>query len=188
MDELTLEDLAKAYQSGDRRSFRRLVESLTRTLIALAYRYTGDWESARDTTQETWIKVHRSIDRYDPSRPFRAWLLTIHRNTCISGLRSPVVQREFALPPEELATVGAEATTEDSHRRVERHEFMARLMKALEALSDSQRTVFTKVYIEHFSQREAAESLGMSFSTLRTTLHFARKRLAGILRKMEETS
>jgi DNA-directed RNA polymerase specialized sigma24 family protein len=54
-------------------------------------------------------------------------------------------------------------------------------------LSESQRHVVTKVLIDQIPQREAAELLGMGFTTLRTTLHFARRRLAAILRKLEET-
>jgi len=66
MDETKWTELAAATQRGDTESFRELVESATRVLIAIAFRYTQDWESARDLTQETWIKVHRGIRRYDP--------------------------------------------------------------------------------------------------------------------------
>jgi RNA polymerase sigma-70 factor (ECF subfamily) len=187
MDERTLADLAERSRRGDRRSFRRLVESLTRTLIALAYRYTNDWETARDLTQDTWIKVHRSLHGYDPNRPFRSWLYTVHRNTCLSHLRSPTVRRELSTAPEELAALDTKTEAADSDELLERREFMARLSSALKELTESQQKVFAKVDMEQIGQREAAELLGMSFSTLRTTLHFARKRLAGILRLMEET-
>jgi RNA polymerase sigma-70 factor (ECF subfamily) len=187
MDERKLAELAERSRGGDRGSFRRLVESTTRTLIALAYRYTDDWETARDLTQDTWIKVHRSIHRYDPARPFRSWLYTVHRNTCLSYLRSSAVRRESTAEPEEMAALEPAPTLAESDTLVERREFMGRLSSALEELTESQRKVFTKVDMEQFGQREAAELLGMSFNTLRSTLHFARKRLAGILRRMEET-
>ena len=187
MDEQTLANLADQSRRGDLLSFRRLVESLTRTLIALAYRYAGNWETARDLTQDTWIKVHRSIHSYDPKRPFRSWLYAVHRNTCLSYLRSPTVRREFPLAPGEIPSHDPQAGV-DSSALVERREFMTRLSSALTELTESQRNVFTKVDVEQIAQREAAELLGMSFNTLRTTLHFARKRLAGILRRMEETT
>jgi RNA polymerase sigma-70 factor (ECF subfamily) len=188
VDENTLTNLAAACRRGDKGSFRELVESATRTLVALAYRYTQDWEAARDLTQDTWIKVYRSIDTYDPGRSFRGWLYTVHRNTCLSHLRSAAVRRETAMPPEELAARDAATVGTQPQTDVERGEFFVKLTKALEELSENQRRVFTKVHMEQFTQREAAAALGMSFNTLRTTLHFARKRLAGILRNMEEAS
>lgn len=180
-------DLAVAARGGARRPFRHLVESATRTLIALAYRYTGDWETARDLTQETWIKVHRGIGRYDPERPFQNWLYTIHRNTCLSYLRSAAVRREVPIPPGDLPVPAAGDGAGGGAQRAERREFQARLDKALAQLSSRQRSVVTKVLIEQVSQREAAAALGMQFNTLRTTLHFARKRLASLLSKLEET-
>jgi DNA-directed RNA polymerase specialized sigma24 family protein len=65
-------------------------------------------------------------------------------------------------------------------------EFGSRLRKAMLALTENQRTVFASVDLEQIDQREAAEKLSMNFVTLRTTLHNARKRLATLLRKMEE--
>jgi RNA polymerase sigma-70 factor (ECF subfamily) len=180
-------ELAAAAQRGDQGCFRKLVESATRTLIALAYRYTRDWETARDLTQETWIKVHRAFHRYDPGRPFQGWLYAIHRNTCLSHLRTAAVRREVATPPDELAAVLPSAGTEPAGARAERHEFRQRLDDALSQLSESQRNVVSKVLIDQIPQREAAQLLGMGFTTLRTTLHFARRRLATILRNLEET-
>ncbi|MGD8413720.1 MAG: sigma-70 family RNA polymerase sigma factor, partial [Candidatus Latescibacterota bacterium] len=163
-------ELAVAARGGDLASFRMLVESATRTLIALAYRYTRDWETARDLTQETWIKVHRGLRRYDPGRPFQSWLYAVHRNTCLSHLRSAAVKREVPTAPRQLADQIPASATDRGGALVERREFRQRLDYALSQLTDGQRNVVTKVLIEQVPQREAAESLGMSFTTLRTTL------------------
>jgi len=94
MDENELTGLALSFKNGSERSFKRLVDSLTRPLIAMAYRYTLDWESARDITQETWVRVYKKIDGYDSERPFRSWLYAVHRNACLSHLRRPFLRRE----------------------------------------------------------------------------------------------
>ena len=187
MEQTGWTELAAAAQGGDRGCFRKLVESATRTLIALAYRYTRNWETAHDLTQETWIKVHRGFHGYDPDRPFQSWLYAIHRNTCLSYLRTAVVRREVATPPAELAELAPATGAHEADSLPERREFRQRLDDVLAQLSESQRNVVTKVLINQIPQREAAESLGMGFTTLRTTLHFARKRLAAILKNLEET-
>jgi len=71
---------------------------------------------------------------------------------------------------------------------MERREFHERLMEALGHLSESQRQVFLRVDLEQGDQKAVAQDLGIKFATLRTTLHFARKRLATVLRKMEKST
>ena len=187
MDENELTGLALSFRSGSERSFKRLVDSLTRPLIAMAYRYTLDWESARDITQETWVRVYKKIDRYDSERPFRSWLYAVHRNACLSYLRRPPVRREVAMSQEDMAALSVESASEDPQRGLERRDFHRRLLEAMKDLSESQRQVFARVELEQMSQMEAAQALGIKPTTLRTTLHFARKRLAGILRRMGES-
>lgn len=196
MDDALLSELARRAQRGDRMSFRFLVEGETRRLIALAYRYTGDWEASRDLTQETWIRVYQRLLSFDPARSFHSWLGAIHRNGCLSYLRRPSVARELPTSKEglEFATVVAVKRADltgdarDPLERVEQEEFRARLCKAMTRLSEKQLQVFTRVDLEQTPQTEAARALGMKPNTLRTTLHFARKRLARWLRNMEDES
>lgn len=185
MDERALKALALATQQGDPTAFRRLVEGLSRTLLAMAYRYTGDWEWARDLTQETWIRVHEHIGRYDPGRSFSAWLYAIHRNGCRDHLRRPWVRREEV--PGDDKVMGLQAPSpEDPGRDLERREFQERILAASAGLSETQREVFLRVDVEQGDQKAVAEALGIRFGTLRTTLHFARKKVAAALREMEE--
>jgi RNA polymerase sigma factor (sigma-70 family) len=77
-------------------------------------------------------------------------------------------------------------SSSNPERDLERQEFHSYLLRAMGKLSEGQREVFLRVDLEQGEQREVAEELGLNFGTLRTTLHQARKRLAGILRGMEE--
>ncbi len=185
MEERELTALAAAFQRGDEGAFERLVEALTRPLIAMAYRYTGDWEWARDLTQETWVRVYDRIRRYDPVRSFRAWVYTVHRNACLSHLRRAWVRYETN--PGDDALGHAIEPAVDPLADLERREFHGRLLMAMGTLSESQRQVFAQVYLEGVDQKEVAQALGIKHTTLRATLHFARKRLAAALREMEET-
>jgi RNA polymerase sigma-70 factor (ECF subfamily) len=187
LDERDLKELALAAQGGDRRSFRVLVEALSRTLIAMAYRYTGDWEWARDLTQYTWIRVHEKMDLWDPTRPFSAWLHAVHRNGCLDHLRRAWVRLETTPGDEVLA--GLTGTVPGGpEEELERREFHERLMAALGHLSESQRQVFLRVDLELGEQKAVAKALGIKAGTLRATLHYARKRLATVLREMEKST
>ena len=185
MDEDTLESLAARAREGDEAAFRALVEGLTRTLMAVAFRYTGDWEWARDLTQDTWVRVYRTLDRWDPERSFTGWLHALHRNRCVDHLRRGWVGREDPADPDRMERLPA-AEADNPLARLERREFRRRVLAAAGELSPSQREVFLRVDAEDGDQREVAEALGIRYGTLRVTLHAARKRVAELLRPEEE--
>lgn len=172
-----MEVLAKAACDGDRDAFRQLVGQLSRPLIAAAYRYTGDWDDARDLAQETWLRVWRHLPAYDARRPFRPWVFAIHRNVCLSHLRHRSRHPEVATSAEDLARLAPSVEPAD----LDDTAFADRLRQALPALSPAQREVFVRVDLEQGDQGEVARELGMQPTTLRTTLHFARQRLARLL-------
>ncbi len=187
MDQRDLTALAIAFQGGDDRSFRVLVESLSRTLMAMAFRYTSDWEWARDLTQDTWIKVHGQIARWDSDRSFSAWLHAIHRHGCLDHLRRGWVRHE-STPGDDVVIRLRGASPGGPEEDLERREFHEGLMAAAGQLSETQRQVFLRVDLEQGDQRAVAKSLGIKFGTLRATLHFARKRVATVLREMEKST
>ncbi|HER43411.1 MAG TPA: sigma-70 family RNA polymerase sigma factor [Candidatus Eisenbacteria bacterium] len=186
-DEL-VDRLARAFRGGDMESFRFLVESLSRTLIAMAYRYTRNWETARDLTQDTWIRVYERIDRYDPGRPFANWLLTVHRNGCLNHLREGKARLEMTVAEMPEAAEAERPRGANPYSRLEQMEFMQRLRRAMEKLSEREQTIFSLVDIEHNGQNQAAEMLRIKPATLRATLHKARRKLARILRTSEDIS
>ena len=186
MDEKGITALAEAFRKGDRRSFKRLVDGLSRTLIAMAYRFTGDWEWARDLTQETWLRVHERIHSYDSARPFQAWLFTVHRNMCLSHLRKAWVQREMLPGDRGMTLLEVASSAADPEEELERREFHRALLVAMDELSESQRQIFIRVDLEGNERHDVARQLGIKNGTLRATLHFARRRLAAALRSMEE--
>jgi len=188
MDHGRMADLARASREGDQHSFRILVESLSRPLLALAYRYTLDWEIARDLCQETWIKIHEQFQRYDPARSFWNWLLTIHRHGCLSYLRQRAARPDFHLDQDDPLVLQLPEPTADPLAVAQQHDFGERLRQAVILLPPRQQTVFTRVDLEQADQAEVARDLGMKFSTLRTTLHFARKRLAELMFEEEVES
>ncbi|UCF19683.1 MAG: sigma-70 family RNA polymerase sigma factor [Gemmatimonadota bacterium] len=178
--------LALAFQRGDQGSLKKLVAILTRPLLARAYRYTGDWDWARDLTQETWVKVNDRIQRYDPSKSFRAWLFTVHRNGCLDHLRRSWLRREVSADVDAIDRMPAPLGSGNPEIELERGEFHRRLVEALSTLSESQRLIFVRVAMEQEEQLEVARDLGISPTTVRTTLHFARRKLAQKLRSMGE--
>src|SRR5688572_3322821 len=74
--------LLSACRRGDGRAFRALVETYQDRVYALCAALVGT--DAADVTQETFLRVHRAIGRFDPAGPARlsTWILTIARRLC----------------------------------------------------------------------------------------------------------
>src|SRR5882672_2716979 len=72
---------------GEERAHRELMARYERPVFSVAMRMLRQREDAEDVTQETFVRMFRALERYDPSRPFSAWLFTIATRLCIDHLR-----------------------------------------------------------------------------------------------------
>ena len=75
-------------EAGDEAAWRELVTRHTRRVFNLAYRFVGRVDEAEDLTQEIFVKVYQSLDRYRRARaPSTTWLTTVARNHAIDNYR-----------------------------------------------------------------------------------------------------
>ena len=80
-----LEDLRKLIQrclAGQQDAMHALVERYQSQVFGLCYRMLSNREDAEDATQETFVRVLKSLDRWDSARDFDPWLLAIAGNRC----------------------------------------------------------------------------------------------------------
>ncbi|MBV9786854.1 MAG: hypothetical protein JOZ51_01680, partial [Chloroflexi bacterium] len=68
-------DLIVRAQQGDGTAWEHLVRQHQDAVFRLAYLLLGDADDADDVAQETFIRAFGALDRFDPSRPLRPWLL-----------------------------------------------------------------------------------------------------------------
>jgi RNA polymerase sigma-70 factor (ECF subfamily) len=68
-------------------SFEELVTRYTKPLYNFTFRLTHDPQTAEDLAQETFLKVWKSLEKYDQNQNFRGWIFTIARNTTTDYLR-----------------------------------------------------------------------------------------------------
>ncbi|CAL1691136.1 RNA polymerase sigma factor CnrH [Brevundimonas subvibrioides] len=164
---------------GDRAAFSRLMIATKGDLHRLITRYLGDSDEALDLTQETYAAAWLSIRRYDPGRPFGAWLRTIALNKCRDWSRRRRVRRLVRSvmgldAPEAMAvgdpTPGAEDRMDD-RRRVER------MNRALGELPDGQRAPLLLAVLEGRSHAEIGQILGLSSKAVELRIARARKTL-----------
>lgn len=85
-DPVVLEWVQAALE-GDQNAFAELVYTYQDAVYNLCYRMLSDRGEAEDAAQETFLRAYLNLQRYDPARSFKTWLLTIASNHCIDRIR-----------------------------------------------------------------------------------------------------
>jgi RNA polymerase sigma-70 factor, ECF subfamily len=146
-------------------------------LYRVARRYTRDAARAEDLVQETVLKALTHWESFRPGSNARAWLLTILRNTFVSGYRRS--RREaVTVDHETLDRVSVHATDAADPSG----EFFSRLtdekiLASVDALPEDFREVVVLSDIEGMSYAEIAEVLEVPVGTVKSRLFRARQRL-----------
>jgi RNA polymerase sigma-70 factor (ECF subfamily) len=164
--------LAQA-QSGNLFAFEQIVKRYQRRVYATAARIVHRHDVADDVVQETFLRAHQNLDRFDLARPFGPWVCRIAANLAVNHVRSPI-SREEGLPEAHAETPAA---TPSPLVGVLDEEARAQLARAMEGLSPDQRAVFVLRVFDELSYKEIAESLEISIGTVMSRLARARERL-----------
>jgi RNA polymerase sigma-70 factor (ECF subfamily) len=175
--EETDEALAARAQAGDAEAFTVVVHRYKTPLFRYAQRMLGNVQDAEDVFQETFLRVHRSLDRYDSRRPFKPWLYRIAANLCRDGLRHRMRRRGLSLdrllsddnPASGTlgdTVPGAEAA--DGPARTE--ETQRRIAEALAGLSLKHREVFVLARYEGLTYEEIAATLDVPLGTVKSRM------------------
>ena len=159
---------------GDEAGRRALVEQYQGMVFGVCYRMLGQREDAEDVVQDVFLRVFRSLHRWDAERPLKPWLLTITANRCRTAL-----EKRSRLPvPSDAA---AHLAIEDGRSRGQ--ELAEELQLALATLRDDYRMCFVLFYEQELSCVRIGEILGCPEGTVKTWLHRARLEVLERLRR-----
>lgn len=147
------------------------------SLYTLFVRALGDRERAQDLLQETLMEACRHLDRYDSSRPFRAWVFRIGQNRLRNFLRRRRLERKWIRPLEEVPD-GKRSSPADGLLERERQEL---LEKGLLRLPYLQRMAVILRYQEGLSCGEIAALMDTTPNAVSIQLHHARRDLRRLL-------
>lgn len=164
-------------QDGDDSAFTQLVERYQNPVYNLCYRMLGDPREAEDAAQESFWRAYQAIRRYDRSRPFATWLLSITAHYCID------LQRKRRLPTMEIEDWMEEVLpdhTPDPERMTGEKEEKERIQKMLAELNPQDRAAIVLRYWYEFSEEEISQSLQLSVSAVKSRLHRARLKFAAL--------
>ena len=169
-------ELVRRVAAGDKEASRALVDRHLRSIVNFAYRMLGDVAEAEDVAQETFLRLWKNADRWEPRAKLTTWLHHVARNLCVDRLRSRRKVASGEVPDHADSRPGAPTQLESRQRD-------RAVQEALSALAERQRAALTLVYYQGLSNREAADVLGVDVDALESLLargrRSLRKRLAG---------
>jgi RNA polymerase sigma-70 factor, ECF subfamily len=158
-------------------SWDELVRQHADRVYRLAYRLSGNQHDADDLTQETFIRVFRSVQNYQPGT-FEGWLHRITTNLFLDMVRRRARIRMEALP-EDYDRVPADEPNPEQIYHDSR--LAPDLQAALDSLPPEFRAAVVLCDIEGLSYEEIGATLGVKLGTVRSRIHRGRQALRDYL-------
>ena len=145
----------------------------------LAYRLTGNQHDAEDLTQETFIRVFRSLASYQPGT-FEGWLHRITTNLFLDLARRRARVRMEALPEDADRIPGGDPSPDQVYAS---NHLDPELQAALDELPPDFRAAVVLCDVEGLSYEEIGATLGVKLGTVRSRIHRGRQALRAALER-----
>jgi len=172
--------LISRIRQGDLLALGVLYERHKTQMYRVALAITRDPNAAEDILQEGFLRLYGSVDRFDETRPLAPWLYRVTVNLSYNW----VTRRGRWLVPMEGAMERLRAGPKSSPETVvEQNELQRIVREALNALGFEHRVVLVLFYLGEFSLKEIAHILNLPEGTVKSRLHYGRKRLRSRLER-----
>jgi RNA polymerase sigma-70 factor (ECF subfamily) len=165
-------ELVRRSLAADQYAFAALVARYQKRAFWIAFHVLGRVEDARDVVQEAFVRLFRSLERYDFARSFYTWFYRIVMNLAIDRLRKLKSVRTTRLDDvaHSLPQLGDDSSTSSEHG-----ETRGMVWTVLDRMDAKFRAVLVLRDIHGLSCQEIAPILRVTHATVRWRLHRGRK-------------
>jgi len=179
-------DVIKAVLRGEIERYAELVDRYQRTAIQVAFSFVGNYEDAKELSQNGFVKAYQHLRWFRGQAKFSTWLFRIIVNECKDFFRrrgrQPTV---VALSPDpdvdgqalfDVVDSGADPRDELANK-----ELASTLTKAIEGLPMQQRTAFVLHHLHGMALEELSDVMRCRVGTVKSHLFRATERLRTVL-------
>jgi len=169
----------------DNSAWETIIARFRRKVFHIAYKFTGKHDEAEDLSQEIFLKVFKSLDKFNRDADFSTWLSSVARNYCIDRYRAGKREREVLV--EDLVAFDlAPASFGNPHRALEDRDRRSFLRKGLELLPEKLREAVVLRDLQGMSYQEMAERLRLPEGTVKSRINRGREELARLLLRAQQ--
>ena len=165
-------------------AFRQLVDCNYSYAFSIAIKILCSEDDAKDAVQECFIKVWKNIYLYNGEAKFTTWMFRILSNICFDKLKAN--KRRNKVLKNDLEKLGK--GIHDNYSNIETALMNKELADKIESISrqlkPKQRIVFVLRDLQELSISEVSNILGMSESSVKANLVYARRNIRGMLEKV----
>lgn len=160
--------------------FRKLFDDYQHLVYNICYRISGNREDAEDATQDVFLKIHRSINRFRGEAKLSTWIYRIAVNTCLKRERRKKLENWISLDFlfQDEGKFQPQSPDETPDQQIEILEKEQIVQKAIQSLPPRQKTALLLHRYENLSYQEIATIMGTSLSAVESALHRAKDNLA----------
>lgn len=166
---------------GDEKAFSEIYDRYKDRLFYFFFRMLNNQkDKAEDFLHDVFLKVIEQTGSFDSQKSFSTWIFTVAYNLCKNDYRHLEVVKKFAdeLKYEETAF---EENTENKETQLQ--DFSKLIFEEIKNEDTEHKTCFLLFYREGFTLDEIQECTGASIGTIKSRLHYTRKRLKNKLEK-----
>jgi RNA polymerase sigma factor (sigma-70 family) len=173
-------ELVHGLKARDEKVFSYLYDHYSPALYGVALKVVNDENVASDILQEVFVKIWRSIERYDANKGrLFTWMLNIARNTAIDTLRSKAHKLE-----QKVQDISNGNYLMEQQMAVHQSVDHLGLSKVVEKLNKEQRIIIDLAYYKGCTQEEIAKVLDIPLGTVKTRMRNAIIQLRNILKQV----
>lgn len=173
-------------RAGDSSAFREIMEMHYKYTYAVAFNILRSETETKDIVQESFVRVWKNISSYEPEKKFTTWLYRIVVNLCYDRLKVKSRRREQASDLSQLADGGEIFVQQSAERDLEIKDIGEKIIEMSQTLPPKQKLVFSLRDLNDFSLEEISQTTGMSMSSVKANLSYARRYLRRKIGEMEK--
>jgi RNA polymerase sigma-70 factor (ECF subfamily) len=164
-------------QLGDETAFEELVRYHQNLVYTLALRILANPDDALDVSQDVFVRVWRTLPRFEGRSELSTWLYRVTANICLDSIKKHRRERERCTPfQEEEQPSGDENHGGDFpiEEELDRLDLKDHVDEVLWRMNDKYRSVLVLRDIYGFSYEEVATTLKISLAAAKIRIYRAR--------------